>query len=81
MALEFAVGSQAPGDFDAGHLGHLDIEERELRAVLGDRFQRQFAITDVGDDFELRPQLVQLGLELRPEDGFILGNDRGDWHR
>ena len=25
--------------------------------------------------------IVELGLELRPEDGFILGNDRGDWHR
>ena len=51
-----------------------------MRPVLGYRFQRQFAVADIGDDFEFGPELAQLGLELRAQDRFVLGDDGSDWH-
>ena len=49
-----------------------------MRQILA---ERKFPIADIRNNQEFGPELAQLGLELRAQDGFILGNDGSDTHR
>ena len=72
-----AAAAHLPRDLDAGDLGHLDVEEHEIRRARLERLERRGAILDGGDDLQIRPELAQLRLELLAQDRLILGDDGG----
>ena len=63
--------------FHAGHLGHLDVEEHEVRHAVLERFEGRGAVFHGSDDLQLGPELAQLALELGAQDRFVFGDDRG----
>lgn len=60
--------------FEAAQAGHADIEQGQLRAVGGNRFQRAAAVLAYGHDLEPRPHVLQLGRQGVAQQQLILGH-------
>ena len=66
------------GDFQAGQARHADVEEGDVRLVLGDRFQRAGAVLALGDDLAARGQAsAQLVDQRLAQQRFVFGDDAG----
>ena len=63
--------------FQPGEAGHADVEEGDVRRVLGQGFDRAGAVLAFGQHVQLRPGEAQLVDERLPQQGFVFGNDAG----
>ena len=59
-----AVRARRARHFQTTHAGHADVEERDLRPVLFERFQRRQPVFAFGNDAQLRPQLREQRAQL-----------------
>ncbi len=69
-------------NLDAGHAGHLDVEEQNVRRVLLKGAQRLDAVPGLCADDEIGPELREGFPKLGAQHRLILGDDRLQWaHR
>ena len=74
---DVAAAADLAGHLEAVPDGHPDVEERDVGTVLRGERQRFVAVRSLGDDLELRPRGHEARLELRKQERFVFGQERG----
>src|ERR1700733_5210572 len=71
------VGAEVCGELEAGHLGHLDVCDEDVRFEAGYSFDGVAAVCGGGDDGDVGFELEERG-EGAKHHGLIFGEDDAD---
>ena len=68
-----AFAARLLGDFKPRQSGHLDVEEKDVGRVFGERTERSNAVLGLGDYCELGPEFRQRLTQFGAQDRLVLG--------